>query len=156
MSSGRAEIAGSATRRDPLEHYSGPADSNQVIEVTIVIRRPASVQGAASSGRTREEIEKSLSADPADIAAVGDFVRRSGLAVKEISPEKRTVRAEGPVETLNRAFDTNLSYFYRVDDPHRTKYLSYEGVLSAESDVAARIISVLGLDQKSIAKPRAS
>jgi kumamolisin len=155
MTGARGEIAGSAVGRSPSVSCVGPADPNQVVEATIVIRRPATMQMAGqstafSSGKTRDEIEKSLSADAADIAAVSDFARRYGLTVKETSPEKRTVRVEGPVHSVDRAFGIQLAYF---DDPNGT-FLSYEGPLTAESDVAPRIIAVLGLHQQHVAKPR--
>ena len=151
MTSGRIEIAGSVVRRSPSASYVGPADPNQVVDATIVIRRPTAMQKAGHSAAfSRDEIEKSLSADAADIAAVTDFARRFGLAVEETSPEKRTVRVEGPAHSIDRAFGIKLAYF---DGPNGT-FLSYDGPLTAESDVAGRIVAVLGLHQEPVARPR--
>ena len=156
MTSERSEIAGSVVRRSSSASYVGPADPNQVIEATIVIRRPIPMQEAGyspalSSSKTRDEIEKSLSADATDIAAVTDYARRFGLTVKETSPEKRALRVEGPVHSVDDAFGIKLASF---EGPDGT-FLSYDGPLTAEADVAGRIMAVLGLHQAPVAKPRA-
>ncbi len=154
MTSGRSEIAGSIVPRNPSASHLRPADPNQVIDATIVIRRPFATAGAGPSAafattRTRDEIEKSLSADAVDIGAITNFARRYGLTVKEISPEKRSVRVAGPVSSFDRAFGIELGYF---DEPHGT-FLSYDGPLTAESEVAPRIVAVLGLHQAPVARP---
>ena len=141
----RTEIAGSAVRRPASARQIRPADPNQIAEVTIVIRRPNTQ--LTQPGPTREEIEKSLSADPADISAVTTFATRYGLKIIEVSPEKRMVRAEGSVQNMSRAFGVDLGYF---DGP----FLSYSGPLTVDSDVAGEIDAVLGLNQEPIAKSR--
>ena len=148
MNQGRAEIAGSAVQRPAAVRPLRPADPNQIIEVTIVIRRPAAP--ALSAGKSRDEIEKSLSADAADVAAVTDFVRSYELTVKEVSPPKRIVRAEGPVRSLNLAFGIQLAYFDSSDG----SFLSYDGSLTVPSEVSAIIEAVLGLHQEPVAKAR--
>jgi len=156
MTGGRTEIAGSTVRRSPSQIQTRPADPNRVIEATIVIRRPPASEPAGpsafSQARTRDEIEKSLSADAADIAAVTDFARRYGLTVKEVSPEKRTVQVKGPVSRFDRAFGIELACF---KEPNGS-FLSYEGPLTVESGMAAGIMAVLGLDQSPVARSRGS
>lgn len=148
MTSGRTAIAASIVKRSPSARYAGPADPDQVLEATIVIRRPPAVQ---TSGRTREEIEKSLSADAEDIAAVTAFAHRYGLTVKEVSPEKRIVRVEGRVQNFNQAFGTELARFEESDGG---TFLSYDGPLTIEPDIAGRITAALGLNQTPVARPR--
>ncbi len=144
MTGGRSEIAGSVVPRSEAVRRVRPADPNQIVEITIVIRRPASLP----SGKTRDEIEQSLSASAADIAAVTDFARRYGLTLEEVSPAKRIVRVEGPARAMNVAFGIELAYF---DGPNGT-FLSYAGPLTVESEVAPSIAAVLGLHQEPVAK----
>jgi kumamolisin len=153
----RTEIAGSVGRLTEAERCVRPADPNQIVRVTIVIRRPTSPAQSAgelhsvpSSGKTRDEIEDSLSASAVDMTAVTDFAQRYGLTVLEASPAKRMVRVEGPAQSMNLAFGTALAYF---DGPNGT-FLSYKGPLAVESDVAVSIMAVLGLDQEPVAKSR--
>jgi kumamolisin len=147
MSGQRTEVVGSVVTRPEAVRRVRPADPNQIVEATIVIRRPAS---SAPSGKTREEIEKSLSANAADVAAVTDFVRRYGLAIKEVSPQKRIVRVEGPAQNMNRAFGVELTYF---EGPSGS-FLSYDGPLTVDSDLAPTIVAILGLNQAPVAKSR--
>jgi kumamolisin len=149
MAGGRAEIPGSVvTRSDPVRPIR-PADPNETVEATIVLRRPAA---APTLGKTRDEIARSLSAPPGEISAITDFARRHGLEVIDASPAQRTVRLKGPAQNMSRAFGTNLSYFA---DPDGT-YLSYDGPLSVDSEIAPYIVAVLGLDRKPAANPRTS
>ena len=156
MPGDRAEIAGSVARRSETARLARPADPNRIVEATIVLRRPvdqehgAGESPARSAGKTREEIERSLSASASDIAAVTDFIQSAGLTVKEVSPAKRIVRVEGAAARINRAFGIELGYF----DAPGGSFLSYAGPLTAPSEIAPKIVAVLGLHQEPIAKPR--
>ncbi len=149
MADARAEIPGSTVKRSATARCERPADPDQVIEATIVIRRPAA-PAEGFSGETRDEIERSLSASAADIVAVVDFARRYELTVKEVSPEKRIVRVEGSARQMERAFGIELGYF---DGPDGS-FLSYDGPVTAPSEVAEKIAAVLGLQQAPVAKTR--
>jgi kumamolisin len=150
MTGGRSEIAGSVVTRSEPARPVRPADPNQIVDITIVIRRPASL--AASAGKTRDEIEQSLSASADDITAVTDFAEHYGLTLKEVSPAKRMVRVEGTAQAMNRAFGIELAYF---DGPNGS-FLSYAGPLTVESQVAPSIAAVLGLHQEPVAKSHQS
>lgn len=148
MAEERSEIAGSVVPRSDAVRRLRPADPKQIVESTIVIRRPPA---PVLSGKTRAEIEKSLSASPEDIIAITAFAQRYGLTVKEVSPEKRIVRVEAPAQNMNRAFGINLAYF---EGPKGT-YLSYDGPLRVDSEISAIIAAVLGLNQEPVAKSHA-
>jgi hypothetical protein len=148
MTEERMEIAGSSPQRSAALRPLRPADPNQMIEVTIVIRRPAVT--VPTSGKTREEIEQALSAGAADLSAVTDFAKRYGLTVKEVSAPKRIVRVEGTIQNLSLAFGVHLAYF---DGPNGS-FLSYDGPLTVAPEVGAKIEAVLGLHQEPLAQPR--
>jgi len=152
MAGERTEIAGSAVARPAAVRRLHSADPNQIVEATIVIRRPSALSPAAGGSETREEIARSLAANPNDMSAITGFARRSGLEVIEASPAKRMVRVKGTAQDMNRAFGTDLAYF---EGPNGT-YLSYDGALAVESQLAPSIVAVLGLDQKPVATPRAN
>jgi len=149
MSAGRTEIPGSVVTRSDTVRPVHSADPNETVEATVVLRRP---DAAPTPGRTREEIARSLCASPGEISGITDFARRYGLDVIEASAASRTVRLQGPAQNMNRAFGTHLAYFAGPDGT----FLSYDGPLTVDSEIAPRIIAVLGLDRKPAAKPRAS
>ncbi|HUA85425.1 MAG TPA: protease pro-enzyme activation domain-containing protein [Bryobacteraceae bacterium] len=147
MAGARTEIPGSTVKRSAAARLERLADPNQVIEATIVIRRPAVTPG---SGQTRAEIEKSLSADEADVSAITNFAQHHGLTIEEVSPAKRIVRIKGTVRDMNLAFGIDLAYFAGEGG----SFLSYDGPLTVPSDLSGKITAVLGLEQRPVAKPR--
>lgn len=149
MDAGRTEIPGSVVSRSDSVRAVHPADPKETVEATVVLRRP---HAAPASGETREKIARAFAARPDDISAVADFARRFGLDVVEASAAKRTVRLRGPVQNMNRAFGTCLAYFPGADGT----FLSYDGPLSVESEIAPHVLAVLGLDRKPAAKSRES
>jgi len=157
MEESRSEIAGSVVRRSGTVRRTGEADPTQVIEFTIVIRPPVQAAQSSedllagrSSGKTRDQVEKELSADDADMRAVSDFAHRSGFHVLEANPAERRLRVSGAVQEINQAFGIRLAYF---DGPNGS-FLSYDGPLTAPASVSQRILAVLGLHRDQVAKPR--
>jgi kumamolisin len=149
MADGRTEIPGSVVKRPAAVRLVHPADPNETVDVTVVLRRPAT---APTHGKTRDEIARSLAAPPEEISAITDFARRYGLDVLEASAAKRTVRLQGSAQKMNRAFGANLAYYAGPDG----MFLSYDGPLSVESKIAPYVTAVLGLDRRPAASPRSS
>jgi len=128
------------------------ADPNEVIEATIVIRRPLSAQEfTTAAGKSRAEIEQQLAANAADMAAVLEFVRSCGLSILEQSAIKRMVRVAATVPRMNAAFGVELGY---VEAPGGPPFLSYEGPLKVPESVAGAVTAVLGLHRAPVARPR--
>ena len=156
----RVAIFGSEVNRSGALRPTEAADPNEAIEATIVIRRPATAQHAAAdllagrhSGKTREEIETQLAADPADVKTVIDFARRHGLTVVEQSPVKRAVRVAGTLQQMNIAFGIQLAY---VAGTGGSRFLSYDGPLKVPAAVSPAITAVLGLHREPVASPRSA
>jgi kumamolisin len=154
MTDDRIAILGSTVNRS--ESIRAAADPNQIIDATIVVRRPASSSQTANdllAGRgaqqTRDEIEKQMSADPDDMKAVTDFARQSGLRVVEESPAKRMVRVEGPIRAMNAAFGIELANFSKQGG---APFLSYEGPIRLPPPVSAAVSAILGLHREPIDK----
>jgi len=133
-----------------------PADQNQLICPTIVFRRQ---QGAGEMAQdllsgsarrmSREEASQFLRADPADLAAVRAFVHDYGLKIVSENAEARTLRVEGSLAQVGKAFGVDIQL--RIDE-HGKEYLSYEGPLSMPAIVNGMVEAVLGLDQRPIAR----
>jgi kumamolisin len=136
-----------------------PVNADQQICPTIIIRRPprageVSQELLSGSWRpiSREEAEKLLRVDPADLAAVLTFVQGYGLTVIAENAEARTVHVEGSVMRVGQAFGVEIEW--RVDGEGQ-RYLSYSGKLTVPAELAGIVEAVLGLDQRPVARRRA-
>jgi kumamolisin len=110
--------------------------ADQRTSPTIFIRRP----------QLSREL---LSADPGDLAAVRAFVRDNGLKILAENAEARTVRVEGTVVQVGKAFGVDIEW--RIDEQGR-KYLSYRGALTVPTELNGIVAAVLGLDQRPVAR----
>jgi kumamolisin len=130
------------------------ADANQQASVTIVLRRPQGAIGtqdllSASTRRmSREEATEYLRANPGDLAAVRSFVSEYGLKIVSENADARTVRLEGPLNKLAKAFNVDIQL--RTDERGQ-EYLSYQGAVTIPATLAGIVQAVLGLDQRPIA-----
>jgi len=133
-----------------------PADADLPISPTIVIRRAkraGDVGEELLSGSlrqmSREEAEKLLRVDPADLAAVEKFMHGYGLTIVSENAAARTVHVSGSVMRVGQAFGVEIAW--RVDAEGQ-KYLSYQGALMLPADLAGIVEAVLGLDQRPVAR----
>lgn len=153
-------VAGSA--RAPIEgaRALGPADPNEVLDVTIRLRPRSGNKPFVDAGEfskpvdkrtilSREEFEAQHGADPADIALVESFARKHGLTVKETSAARRTVILTGTVAAMNQAFGVELKHYQHGAG----KYRGRTGSIHLPAEVHAVVEGVFGLDNRPQAKP---
>jgi len=156
----RLPLAGS--ERVPLEgaREIGPADPNEIVDVTIRLRSRAGKKPIMSADAftkpiekrtilSRKEFEQLHGADQASIARVESFARQHKLAVKEKSPGRRTVILSGPVAAMNEAFGVELKEY----DHSTGKYRGRTGVIHLPADLQDVVEGVFGLDNRPQAKP---
>ena len=116
----RVELKGSARAAFPSGQDVGPADPNQQIEVSVLLRRgskPGDFPSADQMGSrlprdrkylTREEFAKQYGASPADIEKVRAFATQYNLKVASEDRASRTIKLTGTVQAFNDAFGANL------------------------------------------------
>lgn len=155
-------IPGSAPNNGLQPRWSSAVNPNETASATITLRRRADSAAAAMeqqllSGQAqplaREQAAEQLSADPRDMTAVLSFVDEQGLTTTQENAAARTIKVEGTVEQMERAFGTQMGW---VEDSAGNRHLSYQGALSIPQSLAGIITSVIGLDQRPIAKQRAA
>ncbi|MBV8812435.1 MAG: hypothetical protein JO033_27505 [Acidobacteriaceae bacterium] len=158
MNKQRAELPGSAPKLRPGGKWLGPADPNEELTASILLRRPASaadIGEAILSGtyrpESREAAEAALSADPNDVAAVETFVRDSGMEILSVDAPSRTIRIRGTVEKLDRAFGIEIGW---EQDARGDRYLSYRAPITLPESLVPAVTAVLGLDQRPVARRR--
>jgi kumamolisin len=130
-----------------------PLDGNQVITVTVMLRRradlPASlVRGTGTVSPT--QLGDQYGADPADAQLVADVLGEYGLTVSEYLLSSRRLKVSGPIAALQAAFGTTLTL---VSSPHPdgsgdVQHRYRTGSLSVPARLAGIITAVVGLDDR--------
>src|SRR5258708_27340764 len=157
----RSPLPGSERQPLPNARAVGPADPNERIEVTILVRpRPSGAARvspdelgarlpAERQHLTREEFEAAQGADPADLAKVQDFARANNLEVLEVSAARRTVRLGGTVAAFSAAFAVQLQR-YEVDGQ---SYRGRVGPVQVPTYLLPIVQALLCLDDRPQASP---
>jgi kumamolisin len=112
-------LKGSERVAMPGARALAPADPDERMEVTVLVRRRAhqdfaarvaalSAQNSPGVYLSREEFAQKHGADPADLAAVRDFATAHGLGVVQEHAGRRTVVLSGTVAQFSAAFNVQL------------------------------------------------
>jgi hypothetical protein len=125
----RVALDGSETP-SPIGQPAGDPDPGEVFTVSVYL---VDAPGARS---------------PQDVGEY--FSRRYGLKIESTDDASRRVQISGTVRELERAFGVKLQQ--RTFE--RTRFVTYEGSIRIDADVAPSIMAVLGLDRRPIARPR--
>lgn len=123
--------------RQSLGTPLSPVPAEQTVAVTVVLR-PGSAAGS------------DFGAAPADVTAVHKFASDHGLQVLETDEGARTIRLQGDVGAVARAFDTDLN-LYDVDGQ---VVRGREGTVALPDELDDAVVAVLGLDERPAAQPR--
>src|SRR5579859_933859 len=156
----RRPLEGSEKRLSEQARDLGPADSNERLEVTVLLRRRQSEQLRSRAERlrrgdrsgdhmSREDFASQFGADPADMGAVAAFAQGFGLSVVARDPARRTMVMAGTVAQADDAFGVDLR---RIQHPEGS-YRGRTGAIQLPEELHGVIEAVLGLDNRPAAKP---
>jgi kumamolisin len=137
-----------------------PADPNERLEVTLLVRRSARekfrsrvsdmVTGrSAAPCLSRDEFAQQHGAAAEDLAAVREFAAANGLSVLLEHAARRTVILSGTVAQFNAAFNVELKLM-RHDS---CSYRGRTGCVHLPESLAGIVEAVLGLDSRPQATP---
>lgn len=148
-------LPGSKHHPRPGAHAVAPADPNQSIDVTVLVRSRGSSQALAAAATaddpmSREEFAATHGANPADLDQVAAFARDHGLTVIETSGPRCTVRLSGTVEAFSRAFGVEL---HQYEGPGG-RYRGRSGPIQVPANLRDIVQGVFGLDDRPVAQPR--
>jgi kumamolisin len=156
----RPKLAGS--ERAPMEgaREIGLANPNETVDVTLRLRSRAGKKPIVDPAEytkpiekrvilSRKEFEQRHGADPESIARVESFAREYKLAVKEKSPERRTVILSGTVAAMNQAFGVELKQYQHPKGSYRGRV----GAVRLPPELQGVVEGVFGLDNRPQAKP---
>lgn len=138
----------------PGARAMAPADPNERLEATVLVRRRAREEfrsnvaalaaGKSAATLSREEFAARHGADPADFAAVRAFAESHGLAVVLEHAGRRTVMLSGTVAQFNAAFKVQLQRMRHADCSYRGR----TGRIELPGSLAGIVEAVLGLDNR--------
>jgi kumamolisin len=147
---GYVPVAGS--ERQPLAgaRRVGPADPDELIEVSVYLKPPQAPAPQARRPLSRSEFGERHGARSEDLAAVEAFARENGLQVRSSDRARSQVVLAGTVAAMSRAFDVEL-HRYETDE---TAYRGRTGHVHVPAGLADVVTAVLGLDDRPQAEPR--
>ena len=133
----------------------GPMPPQQVISVSVIVRRknPLDVSGLQGRVLSQEEFDREYAADPADFDQIRQFAEQHGLAIDEAasSLSRRTIVLKGPVNAMERAFGVQLHQYEGAQD--KKHFHAFQGSVTVPQEHADIIQAVLGLDARPLARP---
>jgi kumamolisin len=139
----------------------GPISGDDPVEVRITLKIPASMeQRATELAKTpiaerqymsHAEYEKAFGADDATVQKIEQFARDHNLAVSRIDRARNAVFLTGNVRDMNLAFQTHLECY---EQPDGVTYRGRTGSLHVPEDIADKILSINGLDERPVATPK--
>jgi kumamolisin len=152
-------VPGSEREALPGARRIGPAPQEGRVEVTVIVRsrsaEPLGIEQMAShlpaerQHMSREDYERTMGADPADLARVEAFAHEHGLEVLGSDAARRSVALAGTVAQMDAAFGTELSHY---ESPHGA-YRGRTGPVHVPAELADVVEAVLGLDDRPQATP---
>jgi kumamolisin len=139
----------------------GPINGDEPIEVRITLRAPHTLQQKADelanqplSERkylSRADLEKNYGVSEAAIGKIEQFARDHHLAVSGIDRVQHVVYLTGNARDVSLAFQT---YLERYEQPDGTTYRGRTGAIHIPEELADLIVSVNGLDDRPVARPK--
>lgn len=158
---GYQALNGSERRPAPGTKFIGPADPNESLSATIVMRRrpdgppiPGIDELLAARKRqpsmSEDEFAAKYGAAPEDVEKVTKFVKAHGLTVVESHLARRTVVVSGTVVQVSSAFAVELRK-YEYPTPRMrgdTTYRGRDGLIYVPKELAQIILGVFGLDNR--------
>jgi kumamolisin len=153
QSQSRVSFPQSECKVRPGTTLAGKLASNDVISVSVIVKRknPLDIESLGGRQLSQAEFADLYGADPANFDQIRVFARNHGLTVDESASSlpRRTMVLRGQAGALEKAFGVQLNSYQMTDKT----FHSYTGMLSMDSDHAAPVEAILGLDAFPIAKP---
>jgi kumamolisin len=155
------QLNGSELRPLPGARVKGPISGDEPIEVRITLKAPSSLRKKADELAnepveqrrylTRDELEATYAPDQATIDKIEDFAREFNLAISHIDRAQQAVYLTGNARDLSLAFQTHLETY---EHPDGRTYRGRRGPIHIPEELADAIVSVNGLDERPVAKPK--
>jgi kumamolisin len=148
-----AVVEGSERVPLPGASVTSRANANATIEVTLKLRRKASLPDLKSrpaTAITREELANLYGASKSDIDKVVHTFQKFGLKALEKNVATRSIRFAGTISEVEEAFQVKLFNYAHGNSNYRGRV----GVIHVPSELKDIVQGVFGLDNRRVAKRR--
>ena len=127
-------------------------DPAQTMEVTVRVRRKASIESHLEDGKqySREEYEKLFGASDEDVEKVETFASHHHLSVASVEKGRRSVILRGAVSDFEEAFRVKLSCYQSADG---NTFRGRSGDIQIPEELKEVIDGVFGLDDRLHLRP---
>jgi kumamolisin len=152
-------LAGSQRSELPAATAAGPVDPAELVELTLITRRAASLPQTADGvpvRLTRAELRQRYGAVPADHELVANVLTDidPAMQVTAQDPGARRITVAGPLGTLASAFGADLSLVTSTNHAGAAVTHRYRsGGLQVPALLDGIVVAVLGLDNRPQAVP---
>ena len=154
QSHARVSLTESDRSKPPRATLTGPIAPQQLLTVSIIVRRKKPLNLHDLGGRivSHEEFASEYAGDPADFTALRELAHQQGLAVDESASSlaRRTMVVRGPAAAMEKTFGVTLKTYQHLDSG--CHFHAFEGTISLADNYASMIEAVLGLDTRPVAK----
>jgi kumamolisin len=144
-------LSGSKRAKDPTAKKVGAVDPNQRIDVTIDLAGPDLPKPEEAVGKTLtpEELAATYGASQADADKVAKSLKKFGLKVDDVQLATRSMHVSGTIAQMERAFRPGLVL---MESAKQGVYRGRQGTLQIPAELKGIVKSVLGLDQRQMAR----
>jgi kumamolisin len=131
----------------------GPTDPHQLIEISLILKHRQPLDLTRTEGKFigHSEFAAQYGADPKHVDIARKFGQENNLQVLTRGDEvlRRTVTLAGTAAAMEKAFGIELIDYDHPDGSYRGR----TGPIHVPEDMAPFVKAVLGLDDRSVAKP---
>ncbi|MDQ2774807.1 MAG: protease pro-enzyme activation domain-containing protein [Acidobacteriota bacterium] len=149
----RISIPGSEPEPRAQERWLADVDPSTKITASILLRRSSSNAEELLSGHyhpaSREAAERTIAANPKDLAAVRCFAEEHGMTIVDDDAALRRVRVEATAKQMEDAFGVQIG---TAEDASGRRFLTYKGAITIPDELSGIVVAVLGLDQRPVAR----
>ncbi len=148
-------LPGSKRGKDPLATRVGAVDPKEKVVVTIGLAGPKLPGADEFVGQTLTpaQFSKEFGASQADAEKVKKSLKKYGLKVEAISLETRSMRVSGTARAMEAAFKPDMVMMRSARDG---EYRGRQGSIQIPAELKGIVTGVFGLDQRRMARRKAS
>jgi len=139
-------------KQTPKGEKTDTINPNEVIDVTIIVRRKKSIVAALASNKLlkREEYDQEFGASEEDMGIVEEFANNHHLSIVEKNSARRSIILKGRILDFETAFKVYLSHY---SDPKGNIFRGRTGHINIPSELNGIVEGVFGLDNRIQARP---
>jgi kumamolisin len=151
MTETHVELPGS---RRPMAHDARRVrdlDPHTHVEVTLMLNAPPlpATDKLPEKPASAAELAHHYGAPAQNIRKIEDVLRSYGLRVEGVGASGRSMRVSGTAHAIDGAFKADLAIYHNAD---QGEFRGRTGAVSVPAEISGLVHSVLGLDQRRMAK----